>query len=251
MHSPVRDVPATITDLVVELATTPLPELMSGDLAGSACGEVADVLGVAGTAQPLPVGRALVAPPGPVAPQGADQPVAQRLGQPVVAVHEHHLEHRRRLQRHHRDTGCGRRGPHQRGDGGRGHPLQRLALAAGTVHHRRGDDAEAAQQPALPRAEPGVARPQHPGQRPELLGDDGRLAGPGVPVRQRQPHRLGPDDDAPGAAGRDRPGPAVGVGPHVQRRGQRPLGDGGHGAPGPHGRGLHLHARECGVHGAP
>jgi hypothetical protein len=50
MHSPVRDAPATITDLVVELATTPLPELMSGDLAGSACGEVADVLGVAGAA---------------------------------------------------------------------------------------------------------------------------------------------------------------------------------------------------------
>jgi GAF domain-containing protein len=47
---PVRDAPATITDLVVELATTPLPELMSGDLAGSACGEVADVLGVAGAA---------------------------------------------------------------------------------------------------------------------------------------------------------------------------------------------------------
>jgi hypothetical protein len=50
MHSPVRVVPASITDLVVDLATIPLPELMSGDLAGSACGEVADVLGVAGVA---------------------------------------------------------------------------------------------------------------------------------------------------------------------------------------------------------
>ena len=48
MHSAVRAVPATITDLVVDLASTPLSELLSGDLAGSVCGEVADALGVAG-----------------------------------------------------------------------------------------------------------------------------------------------------------------------------------------------------------
>ncbi|SFO33137.1 ANTAR domain-containing protein [Geodermatophilus obscurus] len=50
MHSAVRAVPATITDLVVDLASTPLSELLSGDLAGSVCGEVADALGVAGAA---------------------------------------------------------------------------------------------------------------------------------------------------------------------------------------------------------
>lgn len=50
MHSAVRAVPDTVTDLVVDLASTPLPELLSGDVAGSACGEVAAVLGAAGAA---------------------------------------------------------------------------------------------------------------------------------------------------------------------------------------------------------
>jgi hypothetical protein len=50
MYSAVRAVPATITDLVVDLASTPLSELLSGDLTASVCGEVADVLGVAGAA---------------------------------------------------------------------------------------------------------------------------------------------------------------------------------------------------------
>jgi hypothetical protein len=50
MYSAVRAVPVTVTDLVVDLASTPLSELLSGDLAGSVCREVADALGVAGAA---------------------------------------------------------------------------------------------------------------------------------------------------------------------------------------------------------
>jgi hypothetical protein len=50
MHSAVRALPATVTDLVLDLASTPLPELLSGDLVGSVCAEVADTLGVAGAA---------------------------------------------------------------------------------------------------------------------------------------------------------------------------------------------------------
>ena len=50
MHSATSALPARVTDLLLDLASTPLPELLSGDLVGSVCAEVADALDVAGAA---------------------------------------------------------------------------------------------------------------------------------------------------------------------------------------------------------
>ncbi len=50
MSSATSALPATVTDLLLDLASTPLPELLSGDLVGSVCVEVTDALEVAGAA---------------------------------------------------------------------------------------------------------------------------------------------------------------------------------------------------------
>lgn len=50
MPSAVRALPPAVADLVLDLAATPLPDLLSGDLLRSVCADLPDALGVGGAA---------------------------------------------------------------------------------------------------------------------------------------------------------------------------------------------------------